>query len=301
MRQPQRGVVPCPRVDAAREVPSRTGAAFRLMRPGNALVAAAGAYAGALLVGADYLPSPAVLAAMVAAFAFAAAGNIRNDLGDVAVDRVAHPARPLVTGAVDARTARLLAAHFYGMALVAGWLAASWWGLLLVVLALPVMEGYERWAKARGLPGNLAIGLLAAAPFVLGAMAAGGLAWAALAVAGLAALATVGREVLKDVEDEAADAGHRRTLPMRIGRTRAARVAAGFLGAAALLSPVPWLLENVLGWAYLPAVGLADACFLAAAVIGHRSPGRAQRLAKAGMVLALVALVAGRLTWGGWS
>lgn len=274
-------------------------AGLRLLRPANALVAAAGAYVGALLAGAAWLPSPEVVAAGVAAFCFAAAGNVRNDLGDVAIDRVAHPDRPLVTGAVDVRAARVLAAHLYAMSLAAGWLAASWAGLALVALALPVMEGYERWGKARGLPGNLAIGLLAAAPFVLGAMAGGGVGAAALAVAGLAALASVGREVLKDVEDEAADRGHRVTLPMRIGRTRACLAAAGFLVAAVLLSPLPWALESVLGWAYLAGVGLADACFLAAAAMGPRAPARSQRLAKAGMVLALAALMAGRLTFGG--
>ena len=297
---PAGGPVPAPH---QAEPPGRTspGALFRLLRPANALVAAAAAYGGALLGGAPLVPAPAALAAMVAAFAFAAAGNVRNDLGDVAIDRVAHPARPLVTGEVDPRLARLLAAQMYALSLAAGWLAASWWGLLLVALALPVMEGYERWGKARGLPGNLAIGALTAAPFLLGAMAAGGLGAAALALALLAALATVGREILKDAEDEEADRGHRRTLPMRIGRTRAALVAAGFLVAAALLSPLPWLLQNVLGLAYLPAVGLADACFLAAAALGRASPGRAQRLAKAGMVLALAALTLGRLTVGGWS
>lgn len=288
-------------VPAGGRVSARGGAvaAIRLLRPMNALVAAVGVWVGGLLAGAAWVPPPEVLAAAVASFCFAAAGNVRNDLGDVAVDRVAHPDRPLVTGAVDPRAARLLAANLYALALAAGWLAASGWGLLLVAAALPLMEGYEKWGKARGLPGNLAIGLLTAAPFLLGGLAAAGtLPPAVLAVAALAALATVGREVLKDVEDEAADRGHRRTLPMRIGRTRAAWAAAGFLGAAVLLSPLPALLESVLGWAYLAAVGLADACFVAAAVLGARAPGRAQRLAKAGMVLALAALAAGRATGG---
>lgn len=296
-------------------------AALRILRPGNALIAAVGAYAGSFLVGAPFLAPPEVLAAMVAAFAFAAAGNVRNDLDDVDIDRVAHPDRPLVTGEVDRRVARLLAVHLYGLALAAGWLAASWTGLALVALAVPLMEGYERWGKSRGLPGNALIGVLTAAPFLLGGLAGlaaldalpdggdgkgalavvvdalagfGRLSGSVWAVAGLACLATLGREVLKDVEDERADAGRRVTLPMRIGRTRAAWTAAGFLGAAALLSPLPVLLENVLGWGYLAAVGLADACFLTAALTGPRAPGRAQRLAKAGMVLALVALAAGR-------
>ncbi|HVM45433.1 MAG TPA: UbiA family prenyltransferase [Candidatus Thermoplasmatota archaeon] len=164
----------------------------------------------------------------------------------------------------------------------------------LVLAAVPVMELYERVAKARGLPGNLLIALLTAAPFVLGGIAAGDLNAAVLAVAALAALATAGREVLKDVEDVEADRGHRTTLPMRIGARAAALVAASFLVAAVLLSPLPWLLESVLGAAYLPAVGAADLCFLAAAAVGPRAPGRGQRLAKLGMVVALVALVLGR-------
>ena len=52
-----------------------------------------------------------------------------------------------------------------------------------------------------------------------------------------------------------------------------------------------------MGWSYLPVVGLADAGFLAAAALGARGAdaGRAQRLAKAGMLVALLAFVAGTL------
>ena len=265
----------------------------RLTRPANALVAAAGAYVGALLAGAPWSPALPVVAAMAAALAFAAAGNVRNDIGDVAIDRVAHPARPLARGGVSLASARALAIALYLVALAAGALV-SWLGFALVLLAIPIMEGYERWAKARGLPGNLAIALLTGAPFVLGGIAGGASNAAVLAVAGLAALATAGREVLKDVEDVEADRPFRRTLPMRIGARAAALVAGAFLVGAALLSPLPWWLESVLGAAYLPAVGAADLCFLAAAAVGPRAPGRGQRLAKVGMVAALVALVLGR-------
>jgi len=266
---------------------------LRLMRPANALVAAAGAYVGALLARAAWEPTIPVGAAMLAAFAFAAAGNVRNDLGDVPVDRVAHPDRPLARGAVSPASAGVLAMGLYMLALAAGALV-SWAGFLLVLAAVPVMEGYERWAKARGLPGNLLVALLTAAPFVLGALAAGGVNAAVASVAALAALATAGREVLKDVEDVEADRAHRRTLPMRVGARRASLVAAAFLVAAVLLSPLPWMLESVLGAAYLPAVGAADLCFLVAAATGPRAPGRGQRLAKLGMVAALIALVLGR-------
>ena len=271
---------------------SRDG--LRLVRPANALTAAAAAYVGSLLAGGAWPPTLAVGAAMLASFAFAAAGNVRNDMGDVAIDRVAHPTRPLARGAISLREARDLSIALYLVALAAGVLV-SWWGALLVALALPVMEGYERWGKARGLPGNLMVALLTAAPFVLGSLAATGAATpVALVVAGLAALATAGREVLKDIEDMGADARARRTLPMRVGARAAASVAAGFLVGAVLLSPLPALLETVLGRSYLVAIGAADVCFLVAAATGLRAPGRAQRLAKVGMLAALVALLLGR-------
>lgn len=275
----------------------QVGAAFGLLRPGNALTSAAAAYAGALLALGAWIPTLPILAAMLASFCFAAAGNVRNDLGDIDVDRRAHPERPLARGALTPAFARGLAFALYGIALACGALV-SLGGVLLVLLAMPIMEGYERWGKARGLPGNLLIALLTAAPFVLGALAATGVNAAVLSVAALAGLATAGREVLKDVEDMGADRGARVTLPMRIGARRAALVAAAFLVAAVLLSPLPRVLENVLGGWYLAAVGAADLCFLAAAGVGARSPGRAQRLAKLGMVAALVALVVGRAQVG---
>lgn len=265
----------------------------RLTRPANALVSAAGAYVGALLAYAPWTPALPVVAAMVAAFAFAAAGNVRNDLGDITIDRVAHPERPLARGSVSERSARALAVALYLVAALAG-LLVSWLGLALVLAALPIMEGYERWGKARGLPGNLLVALLTGAPFVLGGIAAGGLDAAVLCVAALAALATAGREILKDAEDIDADRGHRRTYPMRVGARAAGFAAAGFLLAAIVLSPLPLWLESVLGGAYLPAIGAADLCFLAAAAAGPRAPGRGQRLAKLGMVAALIALVLGR-------
>lgn len=274
------------------------GGMLRLVRPGNAVISAVAALVGAYLARGGETPwAPALLAA-VAAFAFAGAGNVRNDLGDVDVDRRAHPGRPLVTGAVSISIARVLATALYAVALGAGALI-SLPALLLVLAAVPLMEGYERLWKRAGFAGNLTIGALTAAPFVLGGIAAGHVGIAVLAVAGLAALATVGREVLKDVEDMDADAGARRTLPMRIGARRASRVAAGFLVAAALLSPAPYLLETILGWGYVPAVIVADALFLAAAAEGFGRPAKAQRLAKLGMVVALVALVAGRAQAGG--
>ena len=270
--------------------------AVRLVRPSNALVSAAATYVGYAVAAAPLppgFPAAPLLAAMAASVAFTAAGNIRNDLGDVDIDRAAHPDRPLVTGAMTPRAARVLAIAAYAAAVVAAWLV-SWAALALVLVAIPLMEGYEQWGKGRGLPGNLLIALLTMAPFVIGGLAAQHVGPALLALAGLAALATLAREVIKDIQDADADAGARRTFVHRVGAVAAGRLARGALLAAVLLSPAPWALESVLGATYLAAIIPADVAFVLAAQKAVAQPRRAQQFAKLGMVAALLAILVGR-------
>jgi len=232
-----------------------------------------------------------VVLAALAAFAFAGAGNVRNDLRDVAVDRAAHPDRPLASRAMTEHAAQRLALALYGFAVVAG-LALGPGPALVVLAGLVLMEGYERGLKAAGLPGNVTIGVLTGAPFVLGGFVAGSLGNGVFLLALLATFATLGREILKDIEDMHGDLG-RRTLPQRIGPRNARIAAAVPLVAAVALSPLPWGSESVLGWSYLPAVAAADAGFLASALV-PMSVGKAQRLAKVSMVVALGAFLLGR-------
>lgn len=234
-----------------------------------------------------------VAIAAVVALAFAGAGNARNDLTDVAIDRVAHPSRPLVTGEISVAAARRVVEALYLVAFL-GALILGTAALVLVTVAFALMESYERWLKAQGFAGNVTIALLAAAPFLIGAIAVDALGSLAVAiVAGLAALVTLAREVLKDAEDALGDAGARRTLAERPGAARA--VVVGSLAGAVVLSPLPWwATERVLGLPYLPLIAVADGAF-ALAAFARWSPARRQRLAKAGMALALLALLVGRL------
>lgn len=295
-------------------------AALRIVRPGNAAMSALAVAVAAFVAAgpgafgdgepgidearAAFASWPftvgstgaAVLAGMVAAFAFAGAGNAANDLRDVDVDRVAHPRRPLVAGDLSRREARGLVIVLYAVALAAGAIVSPA-GFALVLAALVILEAYEITLKRRGLAGNVAVALVTGAPFLMGGLAVASVSRTLLVLAGLAALSTLGREILKDVEDAGGDALRRRTLPMRVGERAAASIGGGALVLAVALSPAPFLLETLLAWPYLPVVALADAGFLAAAAIARRPRGaaRAQRVAKASMLVALVAFVAGKL------
>ncbi len=157
------------------------------------------------------------------------------------------------------------------------------------------MYAYETGLKARGAPGNLAIAYLVASLFVFSGFAVYGGRQDALLraslLAALAFLATLGREITKDIEDMAGDVD-RVTLPRRLGARRASFLAAASFLAGVGMSGVPRILE-ILGSYYLIPVLVADGMFIYAALYSSARPGRSQRVSKYAMIVALAAFLAG--------
>lgn len=272
---------------------------LQLARPGNCVMSAVGvAVGGVVAVGAAAWGGfgvPLVYAAVAAALS-TAGGNALNDLFDRETDKVNHPDRPLVTGTVSMTEARNFAITMY-IAAAALALLASLACLVIVFVNAGLMYAYESRLKKAGAPGNVVIAYLVGSLFLFAGFAvfrsdpAPLLATGVLAL--LAFLTTVGREITKDIEDMAGDVD-RRTLPQRIGKALAGRVAALCLGTGVVLSVVPWY-TGLLHWAYAPIVLVADGMFIYAAFYSAANPSRAQRVTKYGMVVALLAFLAGAL------
>ena len=112
----------------------------------------------------------------------------------------------------------------------------------------------------------------------------------------------MGREIVKDMEDVAGDSIRgQRTVPLRWGRRRAARLAAG---AYALVAVVAWLpfVAGPYGVAY--ALALLPLQALLGYVCWHLYCQRAAlpdarlgRLLKVGMLLGLAALAVGEIAF----
>jgi geranylgeranylglycerol-phosphate geranylgeranyltransferase len=153
------------------------------------------------------------------------------------------------------------------------------------------MVGYEWLLKAEGLAGNLAISWLTGALFLFGGAAVDSLELAWI-LGALAFLATLGREIVKDIQDIEGDKGSRRTLPMRIGVKNAGIAGSAAFAAAVALSPLPYLLDLLSLW-YVPVVLAADAIFIYCALIHFRDAGKGQKVAKLAMLIALIAFLAG--------
>ncbi|HIH01201.1 TPA: UbiA family prenyltransferase [Thermoplasmata archaeon] len=264
-----------------------------MMRPGNCIMGAAGVLLAAIicLEHGDLLDYALelVLSAVVV-MAFTGAGNSLNDYFDRELDRSAHPSRPIPRGLVSPSGAIAASAILFSVAAALGFMIGTV-SFVIVIASLAVMLAYEILLKSEGLVGNLAISWLTGALFLFGGAAVGSLdlAWI---LALLAFLATLGREIAKDIQDMEGDRGSRMTLPMRIGAGRAGVVASLSLVSAVALSPAPYLLSLLSAW-YLPVVAVADAIFIYSSLILFRNPERGQNMVKVAMLLSLLAFLSG--------
>ena len=270
---------------------------LRLARPLNAGMSAVGvAVGGVVAVGPEAWGTFALplLLACAAAAAFTGGGNALNDIYDRETDRVNHPDRPLASGRMTVRTAwAFVVASFGAAALLAA--SVNVFALAVVALNAALMLSYEADLKARGASGNFVIAYLVGSLFLFAGVAVYRGATEPLVrsgvLAALAAVATLGREVTKDIEDLKGDVD-RQTLPRRIGTRAAGAIAAVALLVGAALSSLPLLLR-VLGWGYALLVIPADGMFIYAALHSAANPSRSQRVTKYGMIVALAAFLAG--------
>jgi geranylgeranylglycerol-phosphate geranylgeranyltransferase len=276
-------------------VGERVGGLVELTRPANAIVAGVLTFTGAFIAeGAGVLGAlPAVCAAVVATICATAAGNAINDYFDRDIDRVNRPDRPIPRGAVSPRGALAWSGSLF---LVAAGLAIVVLPTLAIVIAVVnvlALITYTEYFK--GLPGvgNALVAYLGGSTFLFGGAAVGSVR-ATVVLAALAALSTLAREIIKDVEDIAGDrAEGLTTLPISIGERPALYTAVVALAVAVLASPLPYLM-GIFGLSYLLLVAPADLVMMTAAYRSFGDPSTGQSQLKYGMFLAAAAFIGSR-------
>ena len=265
----------------------------RLVRAPNLALAAAGVVAGGwIALRQPVLPGPLLWAA-ASAIGIGAAGNIVNDLFDVAADRVNRPQRPLVRGAIGLGRARWLA-----LATAAGGLlaarAAGQAVMFVGAATLALLVIYSPLIKVRGLLGNVTIATIGGLPLLYGALAAGDPAAGVIPFL-LGAWLHLAREIAKDADDAPGDRvlGRHTVATYRgsaTARSWAAWTALAFVPASAL----PVVVADYHARYTAFAVVAAAAATLAAARLRRGATGAPEAL-KLGMTVGLAGLVAGRL------
>ena len=263
-----------------------------LMRPVNVVAASVLTFIGAFVAGGVTAAPVAVAIAVAATGAAVGGGNAINDYFDREIDRINQPERAIPRGAVSPRGALAFSVVLFGVA-VALALALPLPAIVIAAINLLALVAYTEYFK--GLPGlgNALVAYLTGSTFLFGAAAVGEIGPAVILFV-LAALATVAREIIKDVEDLEGDREEGlNTLPIAIGETRALAVAACLLVAGVIASPIPYLLEDF-GLAYLVVVVPADAMMLYAAAESFEDPTAGQTHLKYGTFVAAVAFIVGR-------
>ena len=235
-----------------------------LTRPGNAILTAIAVVAGTFIAaGPDIIEFQAeIMICCISAMMLVGGGNALNDYNDRESDKLNHPKRPIPSGQIKAENALN-----YAQALLA-------FGLLILFLTLenkmPFVIGligvitliaYENGLKAAGITGNISVGLMSGAVFLYAGMAVndpGPTLW----MFGLAVLATISREIIKDIQDLEGDRD-RKTLPTRIGVSNALNLAVFILLVAISLSYTAInSFENLARTAYIGGITLANGIML---------------------------------------
>jgi geranylgeranylglycerol-phosphate geranylgeranyltransferase len=260
---------------------------LEILRPFNCVMAGLAAIIGLLLAGESDFEAASLI--FLAVFLVTGAGNAVNDYYDRKIDAINRPERPIPSKRISAT-----AAFNYSLALfAAGCLLAGLVSQLCLALAAlnsVLLFIYARSLKTTPLAGNICVAFLTGSAFLFGGAAAGltGLQ-ANLVPFFLSFLATMSREIMKDVEDMEGDRlGSARTLPILVGEKPSAALAATFALAAVVQS-----YFAPFGTAYLVIVALADLFFLFSLIkIAKGDAAGSQRALKIGMATALAAFLA---------
>lgn len=212
-----------------------------------------------------FLDLPGVLLIIATTLFVTAAGYVVNDIRDVEIDRVNRPDKMVIGKVIGRQTGWWI----YIFLVFAGSVTAT--GLVICfgsfiylagyMLATVLLLSYSLWWKKSFLAGNLLVSLMcAAAVFVLllpdwghPVLETGtpSMMHILLALMWFAAIMTLYREIVKDIEDVQGDRlASATTMPVRLGsrKTKAVGIAVGLLAALSLAAWLAW------SWNSAPAI-----------------------------------------------
>jgi len=266
-----------------------------LTRPGNMILTAIAVIAGSFIAAGPEIMDFQIEVAIccVCSMILVGGGNALNDYNDRETDKENHPERPIPSGSISADTASIYAQALLGSGLlILLFTLENKMPFVIALIGILLLTAYENGLKAAGISGNITVGLMSGAVFLFAGMAVndpGPTLW----MFGLAVLATITREIIKDIQDLEGDRD-RRTLPASIGIENSMRVAILFLLIAIGLSYTAMdQFEDVASNAYLGGITLANGTMLFGIYNAKQEDYfGGQKNIKQGMGIAMLAFIA---------
>ena len=191
-------------------------AAFKIIRPINAVIAFVSVIVAAFICSPEEIAWFSVLLASFAAAFTLSAGNIINDIYDLGIDKVNRPERPLPSGKISKNSALILYFLFIAASLILSWFI-NLYAFIIVIIATILLVLYSKFLKRVLFIGNILVALLTGLVFIFGGVAVRNSS-AAIIPALFAFLINFIREIVKDMQDVDGDknAGVN-TFPIRYG------------------------------------------------------------------------------------
>ncbi len=266
---------------------------IELLRPYNGVLAILGILIGAI-VGAALTSTIPITLAVIVAFLINGAGNVINDYFDYEIDRINRPKRTIPSGRVKRSSVLNYFLLLILVSLILAYFVSIYFFYIAVINSI-VSFVYSWKLKETPIIGNIAVSWLAASTFLAGALIAlGSLNISVLVLASLAFLATLSREIFKDIEDAKGDSTAKiKTLPLVIGETKAAIVASIVLivGILSLVMPVYYKLFSVFYY-----IGMIPAVLICMAAIRYmKNAHKAQKFIKISMYFVFLGFILGTI------
>lgn len=241
----------------------------------------------------------AVVAAEMGAFAL-------NDYFDVEVDRKNNRTdRPIIRGDISRQEALLITIVTFVVSIVAGYFMGNIGALLVIVVLIGFGILYDYKLKEYGVLGNVYIAFTMAAPFLFSSMLFND-SPVLLVLSVIAFLVGLGREIMKGIMDVEGDALRDvKTVARVYGTNTAKYVAVALYLIALLFAPIPFVADidpafyGNLFYAVPAAVAALVLLWICVDLLkshDRKAISRARKTTLLGMLIALVAFLAGALT-----
>ena len=210
---------------------------FQMLRPVDAFMMAMPVPIIAIV--GHHFPFPIFLGTLLV-FLMAGAGDVINDVFDYKIDAVNRPDRPIPSGKISLKNARIYAGILYTisiiLSLIISYLINNFLFFVMIVCSAVIIYAYSRFFKAMPLIGNIIVGCMIGFCFIIGGfiLLCTTKDWnifkVSVYIGLLAAVVNVADELIRDMEDVRGDQlGGARTFPVIYGKKPSSIIAIFFL------------------------------------------------------------------------
>jgi len=278
---------------------------IKIIRLGNVFMAVIAVILIAIIANNFNLP---ILLGAIGVFLVISGGNVINDYFDYNIDLINRPDRPIPSGEISLKNARIYAIILFFIAILIGilitYLINNIIPLLIILFSIAILYLYAYKFKGTVLIGNFIVGLLTGLCFLFAGLIIGietnsfKIIFISIFLGFFALLMTMAREITKDMEDILGDKKENiKTFPIVFGRKKSAYLIVFLIIIDCILSPIVYFL-GIFNLFYLLIMIIAILIFLYSALTifmdqSTETCKKTSKLLKIGMFISFIAFAIG--------